>query len=609
MRLYQKLVLFMLAAAVGPVAVVGFALLGRAQDELRSRITEQQLSLAVSAAELAARDVDEAVEALTRTAASIRWADLSEDERSGALRLLVGQSRHFGAATVVDASLIAGDGAGGGRQLSVQAAGGPADLAPFKASLPLAELAKAEPGAVAMSDAFLREGARSASLAVTVQGGVVAVEFSLRSLQERAQASTRGGAGELWFFDVAGGKVLAAPTVPKLGAAVPARAVEIASGLKEASRAWREVAQGGVQLAAVAAVPGRPGWFALVVVPEAVALAPIDRMRATVLGSMGGALALLLALGFGFTRSLSRRIEVVAAGARALGRGEQNVCVPESGVDEVGDLARTFNAMGAELDVARKKLERWNEELQQKVEERTRELKAAQAALLEAQKLAAIGQLGAGVAHEINNPLAGILGNAQLLMLDRPEGDRDTAILKKIETQAKRAKEITANLLRFSQQRAQADFKPVDLNKLVKDTLTMVETQVKAEGVDLSMALAAGLPPVKGDPGHLAQVLLHLVSNARTAMLKTSEKKLFVTTEASPGKVLLKVADSGKGIDEKTLPRIFEPFFTTKDVWSNVGLGLSVSFRVVEEHGGRIDVATALGKGSTFTVELPVNAP
>ncbi|HEY3448343.1 MAG TPA: ATP-binding protein [Myxococcales bacterium] len=600
MRLYQKLVLFMLAAAVGPVAVVGFALLGRAQDELRSRITEQQLSVAVSAAELAARDVEEAVESLTRTASSIRWADLSGDERAGALRLLVGQSRHFVVASVIDST---------SGETSLKVSGGPEDLAPFKASLPLAELAKAEPGAVAMSDAYLRVGARASSLAVSVQGGVVAVEFSLRALMERSKDSARSGAGELWFFDAGSGKALAAPSTERLEAPIPARAVEIAKGLKESSKAWREGPRGGVQMAAVAAVAGRPGWFALVVVPEAVALAPIDRMVGTVLGSMGAMLALLLALGFAFTRSLSRRIEVVAEGARALGRGEQNVCVPESGVDEVGDLARVFNAMGSELDVSRKKLERWNEELQQKVEERTRELKAAQAALLEAQKLAAIGQLGAGVAHEINNPLAGILGNTQLLLLDRPEGDRDIAVLKKIETQAKRAKEITANLLRFSQQRQQADFKPVDLNKLVKETLTLVETQVKAEGVELALALAAGLPPVKGDPGHLAQVLLNLVSNARTAMLKAAPKRLTVSTRSEAGKVHLTVSDTGKGIDGKVLPRIFEPFFTTKDVWSNVGLGLSVSFRVVEEHGGRIEVATEVGKGSAFTVELPAVGP
>jgi C4-dicarboxylate-specific signal transduction histidine kinase len=314
---------------------------------------------------------------------------------------------------------------------------------------------------------------------------------------------------------------------------------------------------------------------------------------------------MLLAFGFLFTRTLSRRIEAVALGARAFGTGDLAKRVPESGADEVAELARSFNAMGGELLVARKKLERWNEELQQKVEERTAELKAAQAQLLEAQKLAAIGQLGAGVAHEINNPLAGILGNAQLLLLDRPESDRDVALLKKIESLAKRAKEITANLLRFSQQRAQAEARPIDLNKLVPETLTLVETQIHAEGIELVHQSAPGPAKVSGDAGHLAQVLLNLVSNARTAMLKSAQKRLTVSTAVEGDQVLLKVADTGKGISDKDLPRIFEPFFTTKDVWSNVGLGLSVSFRIASEHKGRIDVATAVGKGSTFTVSLP----
>jgi C4-dicarboxylate-specific signal transduction histidine kinase len=328
-------------------------------------------------------------------------------------------------------------------------------------------------------------------------------------------------------------------------------------------------------------------------------------MRATVLESIGAALLLLLGFGFVFTRSLGLRIGRVAEGARALGRGEMSNRLPETGSDEMADLARTFNAMGGELEVARKKLLTWNEDLQRKVEERTDELKAAQAQLLEAQKLAAIGQLGAGVAHEINNPLAGILGNAQLLLLNRVAEDKDAPLLRKIEAQAKRAKEITSNLLRFSQQRPQADFKALDLNRVVKETLTLVETQIATEGVELCLELATGLPQVKGDAGHLAQVLLNLVANARTAMLKSQTRRLTVSTLADGDKVRLKVADTGKGIPEKDLPRIFEPFFTTKDVWSNVGLGLSVSFRLVEEHSGRIDVATEVGKGTCFTVCLP----
>jgi signal transduction histidine kinase len=281
------------------------------------------------------------------------------------------------------------------------------------------------------------------------------------------------------------------------------------------------------------------------------------------------------------------------------------VRVSAEGSDEVAELAESFNAMGQELGEARARLQTWNEDLQRQVELRTAELKAAQAQLLEAQKLAAIGQLGAGVAHEINNPLAGILGNAQLLLLDRPADDRDAPVLRKIEAQAKRAREITANLLRFSQQRPVAELREIDLNRVVAETLSLAGTQVKAEGIELTVQLAEMAPIVRGDPGHLAQVLLHLVANARAALLKAPSRQIRVATSAADGQVRLRVADTGKGIAEKDLPHVFEPFFTTKDVWSNVGLGLSVSYRIVEEHQGRIEVETEVGKGSTFTVILP----
>ncbi|MBI5544375.1 MAG: HAMP domain-containing protein [Deltaproteobacteria bacterium] len=604
MRLYQKLVLFMLAATIGPLAVVGFALLAGAERELRSRIGAQQAAAAVAAADLAARDVDEAVESLTRTATPIRWGELSVEERHGALRLLLGQSRHFVAALLVDSE---------GRELAPALQASAQELAPLQAALPVAELKGASAGTVAMSGVWTRPLSCAAALGMAVPGAdggsaIVAVELAFRAIQERAALSSRSGVGELWLYDAAG-LAVAAPTPEKLGSQAPAEVVAAAASLQGGARSWRFILGQESVLASVARVPGQLGWLALVVVPERTALASVARMRATVLGSIGVALALLLSLGFAFTRALSRSIEDLAHGARAFAKGDLKARIPAGGRDEMGDLARTFNSLGAELESARARLETWNEDLQRKVEERTAELKQAQAQLLEANKLAAIGQLGAGVAHEINNPLAGILGNAQLLLLDRPAADRDVAILKKIEAQAKRAKEITANLLRFSQQRPQADFKPVELNRLVRETLSLVETQICTEGIELALCLAEGLPPIQGDAGHLAQVLLNLVSNARAAMLKSATKRLTIGTGAELGRVLLEVSDSGKGIAEKDLARIFEPFFTTKDVWSNVGLGLSVSFRIIEEHGGRIEVTTEVGKGSAFKVTLPVAHP
>jgi two-component system, NtrC family, sensor kinase len=243
------------------------------------------------------------------------------------------------------------------------------------------------------------------------------------------------------------------------------------------------------------------------------------------------------------------------------------------------------------------------------VEERSRELREAQAQLLEAQKLAAIGQLGAGVAHEINNPLTGILGQAQLLLEQKAANDPDLPALRKIEDLSRRSAEITRNLLRFSQQRLEPEFVQVDLNRVVRDTLTLAEGHIRETGVALEVRLAEGLPGVRGDARHLQQVLLNLLSNARTACRGRPGARITIETRAAGDQVSLVVRDTGKGIAADARPRIFEPFFTTKDVWSNVGLGLSVSYRIVSEHGGRIGVDSQVDQGSTFTVTLLANGP
>jgi two-component system NtrC family sensor kinase len=224
---------------------------------------------------------------------------------------------------------------------------------------------------------------------------------------------------------------------------------------------------------------------------------------------------------------------------------------------------------------------------------------------VEAQKLAALGQLGAGVAHEINNPLTGILGNAQLLLEQRGDGDPDRGPLQKIEALARRCREITQGLLRFGEQREGAAFEVVDVNRAVRDALVLAEEHVRSAGIGLEVSLAAPPPRVRGDAGQLAQVVLNLLTNARTACLGRPGAAIAVTTSRTAAGVEIAVRDGGKGILPEHLPRIFEPFFTTKDEWSNVGLGLSVSYRIVSEHGGRIDVESRPGEGSVFTVRLP----
>jgi two-component system NtrC family sensor kinase len=225
---------------------------------------------------------------------------------------------------------------------------------------------------------------------------------------------------------------------------------------------------------------------------------------------------------------------------------------------------------------------------------------------VQAQKLAALGQLGAGVAHEINNPLGGVIGHVQLLLANRAPASDDYEALKHIEEGARRASQVVQNLLRFSVQRKEPVRTAVDLEKLARDTLSLTESLIRDQKIELAYDFAAGKPRARADAGQLAQVLLNLVANARTAMPSGGTLRIATRAPEKPGgPVALVVNDSGKGIAPDIKERIFEPFFTTKDDWSNVGLGLSVSYRIVEEHGGRIDVQSEPGRGATFTVYLP----
>ncbi|HEX6836359.1 MAG TPA: ATP-binding protein, partial [Polyangia bacterium] len=351
---------------------------------------------------------------------------------------------------------------------------------------------------------------------------------------------------------------------------------------------------------------GSLGWSFIASENAAEAFSAARALRTQTLAGTGVAALLALVVALAFARRLTGALERLTAAARAVGAGKLDARVALQSDDEVGTLARTFNQMGEELAQGRAEIERWNKELEARVEERTRELKEAQAQLVQAQKLAALGQLGAGVAHEINNPLGGVIGHAQLLLADRAPESGDYEALKHIEEGARRASAVVQNLLRFSVQRKEPVRTAVDLNKLVRETLSLTESLIRDQKIVLDYDLSDKKPRARADAGQVAQVLLNLVANARTAMPTGGRLRIATSTVDAPSpQAVLIVEDSGKGIAPELKERIFEPFFTTKDDWSNVGLGLSVSYRIVEEHGGRIDVASEPGHGATFTVYLP----
>ena len=222
--------------------------------------------------------------------------------------------------------------------------------------------------------------------------------------------------------------------------------------------------------------------------------------------------------------------------------------------------------------------------------------------LVQADKLSSIGLLAAGVAHEVNTPLAVISTYAQMLAKQISGDAQKAPLLEKIARQTFRASEIVNSLLNFSRT-STTEFVPLDLNKVIRETLSLLEHQLSKASVKVETAFDDSLPRIKGNAGKLQQVFLNLILNARDAM--ESGGSLAIRTSAQNGLVHVTVADSGAGIAPENLTRIFDPFFTTKGARKGTGLGLSVSYGIVREHGGEIDVDSTLGAGTRFDLSFP----
>jgi PAS domain S-box-containing protein len=222
--------------------------------------------------------------------------------------------------------------------------------------------------------------------------------------------------------------------------------------------------------------------------------------------------------------------------------------------------------------------------------------------LMQAEKLSSIGLLAAGVAHEVNTPLAVITSQAQMLLRQLPAEDARTRTLDKIIKQAFRASEIVNSLLKFSRTSG-SEYTDLDLNRVIKETLSLVEPMLKASKIALNLQLARDLAPVYGNAGRLQQVFMNLIVNARDAMPFGGE--LTLVTEAENSTVRAEVCDNGVGIPSEHLHKIFDPFFTTKSTSRGTGLGLAVSYGIIREHSGTIQVESRVGKGTTFRLEFP----
>jgi signal transduction histidine kinase len=261
------------------------------------------------------------------------------------------------------------------------------------------------------------------------------------------------------------------------------------------------------------------------------------------------------------------------------------------------------SAFEKEMNTVYDRLEEKSRELEQK----NITLLESQAKLLQSEKMAAVGQLASGVAHEINNPLGIILGFAQSVVKRLKDADPLTMPLKTIEREAMRCKNLVQDLLIFSRASGSAPRDDIDLNETVETTLPLLLVQTKMSGIKFIKEPGTGIPRIQANKAQLQQVLINLAGNAIDAM--PDGGTLTVTTSLSrklPNHVELRVQDTGSGIPKDIQKNIFEPFFTTKEIGKGTGLGLSLIYEIVRKHGGTIEVESEEGKGAVFTIALPV---
>jgi len=314
----------------------------------------------------------------------------------------------------------------------------------------------------------------------------------------------------------------------------------------------------------------------------------------------------------GFVRhTLHGRLRELMKGTQKLGAGDLGYQInlgPRH--DELSELASSFNAMSRQLREARNEVNAWARTLEDRVEQKTHELTSAHEEMSRVERMASIGKLAAVVAHEINNPLAGILTYAKLLKKreSKVQADQENIeMLDLIESESRRCGEIVRNLMTFGRP-SSMNYEPADLNSILDRCKRLVNHQLELKNIEVQLNLAEDLAPVRCDPGQIEQVLLALVMNAIDAMPDSGTLTLRTHKATSGTEAQVEVRDDGVGMPPEILKNMFEPFFTTKERGRGLGLGLAISRQIVERHQGRIDVKSEPGKGTAFTITLPMQA-
>ncbi len=332
-----------------------------------------------------------------------------------------------------------------------------------------------------------------------------------------------------------------------------------------------------------------------------------DLIRNTLMTFLGIAVVgviLIIIIAVQQAKSISQPLKKLQEAAGNIANGEYGQAVSVRAPLEIEHLASSINQMAKKLELEKTELEEWGATLEKKVLERTEEIKRIHSQLFRSEKLASLGKLAAGVAHEINNPLTGILTNSSLLLEDLPKDDPNRDDVEIIVKETIRCREIVKRLLDFAKQ-TKPQKKLSSVNTLIDNIILLVRNQTSFRNIVIEKKLQEDLPDILSDTDQVQQVFINIILNSAEAMVKGGT--LTIRSGLTTGKDFIQIefADTGPGIPEANKERIFDPFFTTKE--HGTGLGLSISYGIIEQHGGTITVDSTLGKGATFIIQLPVS--
>ncbi len=340
--------------------------------------------------------------------------------------------------------------------------------------------------------------------------------------------------------------------------------------------------------------------------PKNMLTAGVKDYKRLFIAAILAAVILTIIIGIFISKMLTYPISRLKEGARLIGKGNLDYRLDIRSGDEVEEMAGEFNNMAEKLKI-------YSRCLEEKVEERTRQVRDYEKQLIHSEKMASLGLLAAGVAHEINNPIGIIINRIEALKMENTNGDIPEKVVKDLDTMmhhAMRVSKITGNLLSFSRE-SSYEFNPQDINKIIERVLMFLEGSISKKGIMLEKSLYNELPLVFGSAAGLEQVFLNIIHNAMDAT--NSGGRISIETACKSGAagkengfVNIIISDTGNGISGEYIGKVFDPFFTTKEIGKGTGLGLSISYGIIKEHGGDIKVVSEISKGTAFTIMLPV---